>query len=87
MGSESVNQDGDSCELVAVRIERTSPNSRKIAGEITVDTPIADVWAILTDYDRLAVHVPNLVESNVLARLSDGEQGDDQQHRSKATQH
>jgi len=53
----------DSCELVAVRIERTSANSRRIGGEIIVPKPIDDVWAILTDYDNLAIHVPNLVES------------------------
>jgi hypothetical protein len=53
----------DSCELVAVRIDRTSPNSRRISAEISIPRPIDDVWAILTDYDRLATHVPNLVES------------------------
>jgi hypothetical protein len=61
-GSESENED-DSCELVAVRIERTSANSRRIAGDIIVPKPIDDVWAILTDYDNLAIHVPNLVQS------------------------
>jgi Polyketide cyclase / dehydrase and lipid transport len=70
--------DTDSCELVAVRIERTSSNSRRIFGEITVPTPIKDVWAILTDYNRLATHVPNLVESRVERPLSVGEMGDGQ---------
>ena len=71
-----VNGNSDSCELVAVRIERTSHNSRKIAGEITIPVPLDDVWAILTDYDRLATHVPNLVESRILQRNSPGEAGD-----------
>jgi carbon monoxide dehydrogenase subunit G len=61
--SNSNSNNNDSCELVAVRIERTSPNSRRIGGEITIPRPIDDVWAILTDYDNLAIHVPNLVES------------------------
>lgn len=74
----SISQGEDSCELVAVRIERTSPNSRNIAGEITVDAPLKDVWAILTDYDQLAVHVPNLVESKTLSRGLVGEPGDGQ---------
>jgi len=80
--SSDVNQDGDSCELVAVRIERPSSNSRKIMGSITVPTPLADVWAILTDYNRLAVHVPNLVESKIMPSSSSsslsrgGEMGD-----------
>ncbi len=62
-GGSDTETNEDSCELVAVRIERTSPNSRRIAGEITIPKPIDDVWAILTDYDNLAIHVPNLVES------------------------
>lgn len=74
--SSEVNQDDESCELVAVRIDRTSPNSRRIAGSITVPTPMADVWAILTDYDRLAIHVPNLVESKIMSKPSKGENGD-----------
>jgi len=67
--STSGGEDGDSCELVAVRIERTSRNSRKIAGDIIVPVPIDEVWQILTDYDRLSVHVPNLVESKVVRTL------------------
>jgi len=62
-GVEETPEDGDSCDLVPVRIERTSPNSRRIGGELTIDAPIEDVWAILTDYDNLSIHVPNLVES------------------------
>jgi hypothetical protein len=67
--SAETSDSGDVCELVAVRIDRTSPNSRRIAGEIVVGAPLDDVWAILTDYDDLARHVPNLVASR---RLSDG---------------
>jgi Polyketide cyclase / dehydrase and lipid transport len=63
-------EDEDSCELVAVRIERTSPNSRLISGEILVPTPMSDVWAILTDYNQLSTHVPNLVESKIIAPSS-----------------
>lgn len=66
---------GEQCELVAVRIDKTSPNSRRIAGEIVVNTPLMDVWAILTDYDNLSVHVPNLVASKRI-RDSGGEGGD-----------
>lgn len=61
--SNGVDGDEDSCELVAVRIDRTSPNSRRISAEIFIPRPMDDVWAILTDYDHLATHVPNLVES------------------------
>ena len=68
--------DDDSCELVAVRIEKTSANSRRIAGDITVPAPIDDVWAILTDYDRLSIHVPNLIESKIVQKQSTGKGGD-----------
>jgi hypothetical protein len=62
--------------LVAVRIEKPSSSSRRILGEIVAPVPLKDVWAILTDYDRLAVHVPNLVESRISKRPATGEQGD-----------
>ena len=74
--TEQTTADDESCELVAVRIERPSSNSRKIFGEITVPASLDDVWAVLTDYDRLAVHVPNLVESKIVQRPTTGQQGD-----------
>jgi Polyketide cyclase / dehydrase and lipid transport len=74
--TDNSNNDGDSCELVAVRIERTSPNSRRIAGEISVPAPLDAVWSILTDYNRLATHVPNLMESKVVRENSAGRPGD-----------
>ena len=51
---------------VLVGIESTSSNSRRISGEIIIDTPIDAIWSILTDYDNLSVHVPNLVDSKVI---------------------
>ena len=79
----STTEHEESCKLVAVRIERTSPNSRRIAGDIIVNKPLEDAWAILTDYDNLAIHVPNLVESKrvnsaagIRANGGLGEQGD-----------
>lgn len=75
---ESMDDNSDSCELVAVRIEKSSPNSRKIAGDITVAAPLEDVWAILTDYNQLATHVPNLVESKIVSGGNRGSPGDGQ---------
>lgn len=73
----SPEKTGDNDELLGVKIERTSPNSRRIAGEIIISKPMDDVWAILTDYDNLAVHVPNLVESRrVGPSISNNVQGD-----------
>jgi hypothetical protein len=53
-------------EGILVGIERTSSNSRRISGEIIMDVPISAIWDIVTDYDNLSVHVPNLVESSVI---------------------
>lgn len=66
---------GEECELVAVRIDRTSVNSRRIGGEIVVNASLEDVWSILTDYDNLNTHVPNLVASKRI-RKGPGENGD-----------
>ena len=63
---------------MAVRIERTSANSRRILGEIVVPAPLHDVWAILTDYNRLSTHVPNLVESRIERAMGPGAMGDGQ---------
>jgi len=78
-GAEEAVEDAESCELVGVKIEKTSANSRRIGGEIVVNTPLDDVWAILTDYDNLSSHIPNLVESRRIGnkgKLYDGEPGD-----------
>ena len=47
-----------------VLIESPSLNSRRITANIIVDGSIEDVWNILTDYDNLSTHIPNLVQSN-----------------------
>jgi hypothetical protein len=57
---------------VLVNIHRTSSNSRRISGEMIMNNvPIDIIWEILTDYDNLSVHVPNLVESRVIDNGAD----------------
>uniref|UniRef100_A0A7R9UB98 Coenzyme Q-binding protein COQ10 START domain-containing protein n=1 Tax=Pinguiococcus pyrenoidosus TaxID=172671 RepID=A0A7R9UB98_9STRA len=51
---------------VVVTIERLASNIRRISGTCVVDSSVDDVWAILTDYDNLADHVPNLTQSRRL---------------------
>ena len=46
-----------------VEIGVTGINSRRISASVVVNASPESVWAILTDYDRLATHVPNLVVS------------------------
>ena len=65
---------------VLVQIERTAQNERRISGQLTLnhihdDTDdineddligMSDLWNILTDYNNLSTHVPNLVESQII---------------------
>ena len=74
--ASEISTTGEECELVAVRIEKTSSNSRRIAGEIVVDASLMDVWSILTDYDNLSTHVPNLVASKRISGAPTGNAGD-----------
>lgn len=53
---------------VPVKIEVTGLNSRRISSSIVIDRCSDDVWGVLTDYDRLASRVPNLVVSRRLLR-------------------
>lgn len=46
-----------------VLIEAPSINTRRVTASIIIDTPMNVVWSILTDYNNLATHVPNLVKS------------------------
>lgn len=59
-------------QLTEVLIESPSINSRKISASMILDTTMENVWNILTDYDNLAVHVPNLVKSQLLPSPTKG---------------
>lgn len=74
--NEAIDGDADSCDLVPVRIERPSSSSRRIFGEIIAPVPLTDVWSILTAYDDLSTHVPNLKESRITSRPRSGQPGD-----------
>ena len=64
-------------DSVLVGIERTSSNSRRISGEMIMNVPVDLVWGILTDYDNLSTHVPNLVESRVINSGSSNSKNND----------
>ena len=57
---------------VKVDIEATGINSRCISASIIVSAAPSKVWTILTDYDNLATHVPNLVKSDLQPHPSGG---------------
>ena len=69
---------------VLVQIERTAQNERRISGELTLNHNHGNVnnvpsgaigvdilWDILTDYNNLSSHVPNLVESRIIRGYGD----------------
>lgn len=55
-----------------VVIESPSINSRRITSSILIDADIDTVWSLLTDYNNLATHVPNLVRSYTVPSPNDG---------------
>eukprot|EP01038_Epipyxis_sp_PR26KG_P009691 gene9691-13044_t len=55
-----------------VIIESPSMNSRKITASIIINCPMQTVWDILTDYNNLATHVPNLVQSYLVNSPTNG---------------
>ena len=74
--AEAVVETPDKDEAVVdVQIERPTMNSRRIIGTTRIDNrntdtvavTMEDVWSIITDYDRLAIHVPNLKESTIVS--------------------
>jgi len=71
---------------VAVNIEKTSLNSRRIGGRTVIDAPIEDVWAILTDYDNLSEHVPNLIESKRVGGIVGSQRQGDGKYRCRLYQ-
>lgn len=41
-------------------------NTRRITASTIIDSSMENVWSILTDYNNLATHVPNLVKSTLV---------------------
>ena len=57
---------------IPVRILVTGINSRRIGASTIIESSIERIWKVLTDYDRLADVVPNLVVSRRLANAPAG---------------
>ena len=57
---------------VPVKIAVTGVNSRRISSSIVIDRGPEDVWKVLTDYDRLAIVIPNLEGSRRLPHPTGG---------------
>ncbi len=57
---------------VNVSITRPARDVRRVNAAVMVRAPIDIVWALLSDYSELDIHIPNLAESTVLAPLRAG---------------
>lgn len=55
-----------------VVIEAPGFNSRTITASVIVDRSMNSVWQIITDYNNLSTHVPNLVESYLIKSPTSG---------------
>jgi hypothetical protein len=53
-------------DSIQVLIEAPDFNSRRISASVVVDADINSIWNIITDYNNLAEHVPNLVVSQTV---------------------
>lgn len=63
---------GVRCVSLPVDIRSTGPNSRRISSAIDVNASQEDVWAIITDYDRISEYTPNVLRSRVVPSASAG---------------
>lgn len=63
---------GSAATNLPVEIVATGVNSRRISASIIVNAAPNYVWSILTDYNNLATHVPNLVQSSLRPHPSNG---------------
>ena len=50
---------------VRVQIDAPSPNKRVISADNLIYAPLPIVWQLLSDYGRLADHIPNLMMSEL----------------------
>ncbi|MEO1593101.1 MAG: SRPBCC family protein [Cyanobacteria bacterium J06632_22] len=61
-GVEPIRLDATS-EEVSVSTEKVEGRKRKISASIAIPVALEPIWALLTDYDRLADYIPNLTVS------------------------
>lgn len=71
------NVEGRSVETVEGRsvelsVTNLGNNTRRVEARIAIEAPLQAVWAVLTDYERLADHIPGLAESTVLELRTNG---------------
>lgn len=56
---------------LTVTVERLAPRRTYVLARVVIAVPKEKIWAVLTDYDRLAEFIPDLKISKVLERKGD----------------
>jgi len=57
---------------ITVTVEKTGWRQRRISGQVLIHAPVEVVWGLLTQYERLADYIPNLVQSRLLEHPDGG---------------
>lgn len=60
---EALAEDG-----VYIEVTKLDKNSRRIQSRISIEAPLSSIWAILTDYEKLADFIPGLAVSQLLQK-------------------
>ena len=55
-------------QAIEQTMERLPNGTRRLAASLRTPIPFTAIWKILTDYDCLSDHIPNLVSSKVISR-------------------
>ncbi|PRQ45015.1 putative START-like domain-containing protein [Rosa chinensis] len=66
--SEAEKSEVDIDVDIELEIEKTGANCRRIRSEIGIEAPLATVWNLLTDYERLADFIPGLAVCQLLQK-------------------
>ena len=61
-----VHLSDEDCRQVSIKTEKFAPRQRQIVASVAIPRSLEQVWAVLTDYERLADFIPNLTSSRLL---------------------
>ena len=56
----------DDYKTIEQTMEKLSDGARRLAAQLTTTASFDSLWAVLTDYDRLNIFIPNLLSSKKL---------------------
>ena len=66
MNSDFNNYSFSKKKHVELVIEAPTLNTRQITSSIIIDSSIDNIWSILTDYNNLSTHIPNVSQSYLI---------------------